>query len=211
MGTTIQFLQINAQTPSQSDIVLSNPLTSATTGATYSFFGPLIFTGTVLGAGQADDTILLNSVDAYNTLEEIGPLGDVQVTGEGIDPGTTVTIMGLTRDATTGVITLQLSSALDPTLVSQPGSFYAYTFGSAVVPLIHDPGFEWADVQNLTGGFNHGAQLSQNTVNWTFADSARLTPGSRTATPAHTPPTAPCRRRVSRSVSSRGPAASARL
>ncbi len=172
IGTTVQFLQINGQTPSQSDLILSNPLTSASAGSTYSFFGPLTFTGSVLGAGQAGDTILLNSLDAYNTLEKIGPLKYIQVTGEGIDPGTTVTIHQLTRDATTGVITLELSSPLDPTLVSQPGSFYAYTFGSAVVPLIHDPGFEWADVQDLTGGFNHGAQLSQNTVDWTFTDSA---------------------------------------
>ena len=215
MGTTAQFLQINSQQPAQSDIIVSNPLTGSPTPATsYSFFGPLTFTGTVLGANQADDTILLNSVDAYNTLEKIGPLQNIQVTGEGIDPGSTATIKQLTMDATTGVITLELSSPLDPTLVSQPGSFYAYTFGSAVVPLIHDAGFEWANVQPLTGGFYYGAPLTQNTVDWTFTDagtaSRRCTPASRTATPAPTPRGTLCRPRASRSVSSRGTAASVR-
>jgi len=171
MGTTAQFLTINSQQLANSDITLSNPLTSSTAGTIYSFFGPLTFTGTVLGQGQADDTILLNGVDAYNTLEKIGPLQNIQVTGEGIDPGSTVTIKQLTMNATTGVITLELSSPLDPTMVSQPGSFYAYTFGSAVVPLIHDPDFEWGNVQALTGGFFYGAPLTHSTVDWTFTDA----------------------------------------
>ncbi len=177
MGTTSQFVQVNSQQPAQSNVTLSNPLTSSPTEtSSYSFFGPLTFTATVpvpIG-NQAEDTILLNSVNAYNTLEKLGPLQDIQVTGEGIDPGTTVTIKQLIQDPTTGVMTLELSSPLDLSRVSQPGSFYAYRFGSAVVPLIGDPGFEWANVQPLAGGFYYGAPLSQNTVNWTFTDAGTM-------------------------------------
>jgi hypothetical protein len=74
-------------------------------------------------------------------------------------------------DPETGVIAVQLSSDLDGDPVSQPGGFYAYTFGTPVVPLVRDPGFEWADVQGLAGDFNHGEQLTQNTVDRTFTDS----------------------------------------
>ena len=146
MGTTVQFVQI-PPVLTQSTMTLSNPLTSSSPGDMYAFFGPLTFTGTVLGSGQADDTIILNSPDAYTTLMKLGPLGSIQVTGEGIDPTKTVTIKQLTEDAQTGVITLELTGNLDPTLVTQPGGFYAYTFGSPVVGLVRDAGFEWADVR----------------------------------------------------------------
>ena len=56
-GTTVQFLSINSQTPSQSKITLSNPLTSCPRRDTYSFFGPLTFTGDgARHAGQATTT-----------------------------------------------------------------------------------------------------------------------------------------------------------
>jgi hypothetical protein len=37
--------------------------------------------------------------------------------------------------------------------------------------MIRDPGFEWTVVQGLSGHFNYGAQLTQNTKDWTFTDS----------------------------------------
>jgi hypothetical protein len=170
MGATVQFTQINNNLAA-SKIILSNPLMSSSTNSTYSFFGSLVFTGTVLAPGQSGNTIILDSTDAYGTLQKLGPLQNIQVTGEGIAANKTVTIKLLSKDSITGVVTIQLSNSLDPTLVSQLGGFYAYTFGSPVIPLIRDPGFEWANVQGLTGNYNHGAQLSQNTKDWTFTDT----------------------------------------
>ena len=162
-GTTVQFI-----TAAQSQVTLSNPLTTSSTGP-FSFFGSNTFTGTVLGRGQANNTIYLTSQDAYNTLLKLGPLQNIQVTGEGIDPTKIVTIQNLFKSGNNLVV--QLSDSLHPALVSQKGSFYGYTFGSPLVTVIHDPGFEWADVSKLTGQFNHGLQLTQNTVDWTFTDS----------------------------------------
>jgi hypothetical protein len=116
MGTTTQFTSIPPNI-AQSSITLSRPLTNPSAASNYSFFGPLAFTGTVLGTGQADNTIILNSADAYSTLQELGPLSNIQVTGEGIDPTKTVTITQLSQDPKTGVITVQLSSNLKPSLV----------------------------------------------------------------------------------------------
>lgn len=169
MGTTVQFTQISNDL-SQSQIIVSSPLSSPSSNAWYAFFGPMSFRGTVLGAGQADDTIVLDGTDAYNTLVKLGPLQNLRVTGEGIDPSQTVWIKGLTQGPA-GVVTLQLSANLDRSQVSQPGSFYAYTIGSPVVGLIRDEGFEWAGVSDLSGQFNHGVQLTENTVDWTFNDS----------------------------------------
>lgn len=176
-GTTVQFTNIVGDNLPQSDIVLSNPLTSASTGP-YSLFGAFTFTGTVLGIGQANDTIVLynpagaslNTPDVYDTLSKLGPLQNVQVTGEGIDPTQIVTIEKLTKSPA-GLITIQLSANLHPALVSQKGSFYAYTFGSPQIGVIHDPGFEWRDVSKNLGQFNHGTQLSAITPDWTFTDS----------------------------------------
>lgn len=170
MGSSAQFTQI-APDVKQSKIVLSMPLAKDSNGGTFSFFGPLVFTGTVLGAGQADDTIILDSPDAYNTLLKLGPLKNIQVTGEGIDPSKTLSILSMTR-ATDGTITITLSGSLDRKRISQPGSFYAYTFGSPDVGVVRDGGFEWATVLGLAGNFNHGKQLTQNTVDWTFTDSS---------------------------------------
>src|SRR5262249_47022963 len=154
----------------KSNLTLSNALTTSSTTPTFAFFGPLTFTGTVLGNGQASDTIFLTSQDAYNTLFKLCPLQNIEVTGEGIDPAKTSTSKQLTKD-NAGHFTVQFSSALDRSLVAQPGGYYAYTFGSPLVPLIRDPGFEWANVEPLVGKFNHGAQLTQNTKDWTFTDS----------------------------------------
>ncbi len=171
-GTTAQFVSINTSDPSQSSFVLSNPLTSDAGGSTFAFFGPMSFTGTVLGAGQPLDTIDLTSQDAYNTLLKLGPLQEIQVTGEGIDPGTTDKIHSLTQDPTTGAYVLQLDNPLDPSKVSQHGAYYAYTFGYPQAGLIRDPGFEWVSVQGLTGDFNHGSQVTNGTVDWTFTDGS---------------------------------------
>lgn len=168
MGTTVQFLQI-PQDLSQSSIFLSNPLTSNSTGEAFAFFGPLTFTGTPASAAPYD-TIILDSLDAYNTLQKIGPLQNIQVTGEGLDPSNVVTIQSLTKDSA-GVITMKLNGSLNPKFISQPGGSYAYTFGSPKIDVVRDPGFEWVEVQGLVGEFNHGAQLTQNTVDWTFTDA----------------------------------------
>ncbi len=169
-GTTVQFRQIPAQIAG-SNLILSNPLTAASTNGSFAFFGPLVFTGTVLGAGQPADTIILNSAEAYSTLQKLGPIQNLQVTGEGIAPGSGVLVKQISQDPATGTITIALTGNLNPNLVSQPGGFYAYTFGSPVVGLVRDPGFEWANVLGLSDNFNHGAQLSQNTVDWSFTDS----------------------------------------
>ena len=178
VGTSLEFL-----TPS---LTLNNPLSAPSTAPTFSFFGPPIFTGTVLGPNQATDTIVLGAkgadgqfpaqaLAAYNSLLRMGPLANIEVNGEGIAPpqlgGTNppVTIQSLTMGA--DAITLQLSAALNPALVSQPGGSYGYTFGDAALGLLLDPGFEWADVSALSGQFNHGAQLTENTRDWTFTDS----------------------------------------
>jgi hypothetical protein len=164
MGTTVQFTDITMPV-TKSDIILSNPLTSTFTNSPqYSFFGPLVFTGTVFGSGLFGNQIRLNSTDAVNTLQKLGPLTNIQVTGEGIDPNKTVTI----KDLSNGIVTL--SDNLDDKLVSNPGDYYAYTFGSPVVPLIRDPGFEWRSVQG-SNNFNHGTQISIITKDWTFTDA----------------------------------------
>jgi len=178
MGTTVQFTSINP-TPSKSTITLSNPLTSSSTSPTFYFFGQLVFTGTVLGKGQDSKTIIFNGPAAqnvYNTLTQLGPLESIQVTGEGIDPTQTNTIAGLNLSVNpiTGAITttVTLLHSLNGKLVSDPGSFYGYTFGSPVVPVIHDPGFEFVSVQNDSGGYNHGSALSKIVPDWIFKDDS---------------------------------------
>jgi hypothetical protein len=167
-GTYVQFTNI-AQNPTMTTLDLSNPLTTSATNPTFTFFGPLTFTGTVLGTGQAGDTIYLTSEDAYNTLLKLGPLQNIKVAGEGIDPTKTVTIKQVFKDAGHFVVQLSPTDALDGKLVSQKGAFYAYTFGTSVIPVIRDPGFEWRSVQGP--GFNHGQQLTTITPDWTFTDS----------------------------------------
>jgi hypothetical protein len=152
-------------------VTLSAPLTSSPTGSvTYYFFGPIVGTGTVLGAGQPQNTIVGLDMDTYNTLQLIGPLANVQVTGPGIDPGSTVTITSLTMQ--NGVPVLTLSANLDSSQISEVGGSFAYTFGYATLSPISDAGFEQpADVAPLTGGYLHGTQLNPSGDQpWTFTD-----------------------------------------
>jgi hypothetical protein len=170
LGSTIQFTQINEKTPANTRLVLSRPLGSATSGTTdFAFFGSLVFPGKVLGQGQPTDTIYLDNEDAYNTLLKLGPLHNIQVNGPGIPIGTVVTIKQVLKSG--GTFQVQLSRALQTDLVSQPGTSYGYTFGNPFVVTVRDLGFEWATVQGLVDNFNHGKQVSQNTVDWTFTDS----------------------------------------
>src|SRR5262249_37317288 len=87
VGTSLEFL-----TPS---LVLNNPLSGSASNPTFSFFGAPIFTGTVLGPGQAADTIILGVADAngnfsdqalaaYNSLLRMQPWTNIEVNGEGI-------------------------------------------------------------------------------------------------------------------------------
>ncbi len=181
VGTSLHVL-----TPS---LLLNNPLSTSSTNPTFSFFGAPIFTGTVLGPGQATGTIILGVADAngnfsdqalaaYNSLLKMQPWANIEVNGEGIAPPvfgssnpTPVTIQNVTKTAT--AITVTLSASLDPKLVSQQGASYGYTFGDPALGLILDPGFEWANVNGISGNFNHGAQLTQNTKDWTFTDESK--------------------------------------
>ena len=172
MGTTLQIATIDNDHPEKTKLTLSRPLSSATTASTtYSFFAPLVFTAKVLGAGQAHDTLYLDSLDAYNTLLKLGPLQNIQVNGPGIPFGTTVTIKSLPPNTIAGVYQVQLDSKLQANLVSQPGSSYGYTFGNPVVGTVRDEGFEWAVVKGLVDDLDHGTQVSNNTHDWTFTDA----------------------------------------
>jgi hypothetical protein len=155
-------------------VTLSAPVTSFTPGsATYYFFGPVVGTGTVLGAGQPTDTIQGPDVNTYDTLLKLGPLTNVQVTGPGIDPGSQVTVANLSLE--NGVPVVVLSQALDPSRISAPGGSYAYTFGYAALSPIINGGFEKpTGVANLTDGFLSGAQLSPpgGVQQWTFTDAS---------------------------------------
>ena len=142
----------------------------------YAFFGQLVFTATVLGQGQDPGTLILTDSDAAGTLQKLGPLGNIRVTGEGIDPSKpAITITGMHTDGT-GLTTITLSSPLIADLVSTPGTYYAYTFGGPRLEVARDGGFEFHVVGNVTGHFLHGGQISppqnaENTDDWTFFDS----------------------------------------
>ena len=140
LGTSLLTTSIDGKTPSASFITLSQPLSpSPPAGSSYSFWGQLLFTGTVLGKGQAPNQIIISSpvingnTLAYTTLSNLGSLNNIQVTGEGIDPKQTVTIKvnGLSQNVAAGTTTVTLSANLNPKMVSISGSFYAYTFGEA--------------------------------------------------------------------------------
>ena len=155
-------------------VTLSAPVTSSPTGpATYYFFGPVVGTGTVLGAGQPTNTIQGLDMDTYDTLLKIGPLTNVQVTGPGIDPGSTVTVAELFLQ--NGVPVVVLSKALDPSQISEVGGSFAYTFGYAALSPIVNGGFEQpTGVADVTGGFLNGTELSPpgGDQPWTFTDSS---------------------------------------
>ena len=152
-------------------VTLSAPVTSSPTGpVTYYFFGPVVGTGTVLGAGQPKNTIQDLDMNTYNTLLNVGPLTNIQVTGPGIDPGSTVTVTGLSLENGAPVVTF--SAELDASQISEVGGSFAYTFGYATLSSIGDAGFEQpADVAQLTGGYLHGTQLKPSGDEpWTFTD-----------------------------------------
>jgi hypothetical protein len=155
-------------------MTLSAGVTSYTSGpATYYFFGPVVGTGTVLGPGQPANTIQGLDMNTYDTLLKVGPLTNVQVTGPGIDPGSTVTVSNLSLQ--NGVPVVVLSKALDPSQISAPGGSYAYTFGYAALSPIINGGFELpTGVANLTGGFLDGTQLSPpgGVQQWTITDAS---------------------------------------
>jgi hypothetical protein len=175
-GTTIQFTQINAMLPETNRIVITAPVTSASTNAPYAFFGQLVFTATVLGKGQPANTLILTDKNATATLMKLGPLGNIRVTGEGIDPSMPeVTITGMTTDKN-GVTTVTLSRPLVTALVATPGTYYGYTFGAAALDVVRDGGFEYYVVGNVTGNFLHGGEINppenaSTTDDWTFFDS----------------------------------------
>jgi hypothetical protein len=168
-GTTVQFTNLTSNLKG-STIDLSNPLSASTTSPPFSFFGTLVFQGTVLGPKQAHDTIIVDA-QAGATLAKLGPLGNIQVDGEGIDSANPLKIHGTPVKNPDGSYTITLSGNLDPKMVSVLGSYYAYRFGLPATGVIHDPGFEWRDVSVAAGDFNHGKQLSAITLDWMFTDS----------------------------------------
>ncbi len=174
-GTSVQIESIPPDFK-QSTLTLSNPLGSSSTYTTpFTFFGAFTFTGTVQGNSQPADTIYLDSQDAYNTLLKLAPFQNIQVTGEGIDPAKTVTVSNVFQDGGTGKYVVQLpAGSLTPSLVSQKGGSYAYTFGSPVISPVSDPGFEWPNAQNVTGEYLHGTQVA--TTDWIFTDGTPGTP-----------------------------------
>jgi hypothetical protein len=177
LGTTAQFTNIN-QNPSLTTITLSNPLSTSSTSPTFAAYGALTFTGKVYGSGQPTNTIYLDSQAAYNTLQKLGPFPDrpLQVTGEGIDPTQTVKISKLFQDGSNYVV--QLSGSLNAGLISQKGSFYAYTFGYPAVPVLRDPGFEWPPHPiPPSQNFMHGkaATGTAPAIDWTYTDSTTNT------------------------------------
>ncbi len=177
-GTTIQFTQISQAAPATNKIVITAPVTSADANSPYSFFGQLVFTATVLAPGQSTKTLILtDKFTAGATLAKLGPLGNIRVTGEGIDPAQPpVTITGMSTDKNSGVTTITLSQPLVAALVKTPGTSYGYTFGAAKLDVVRDGGFEYYVVGKVTGNYLHGAEISppQNapiTDDWTFFDS----------------------------------------
>ena len=149
-------------------VTLSAPVTSSSKGpVTYSFFGPVVGTGTVLGKNQSPKTIDNLDMTTYNTLLQLGPLSNVQVTGPGIDPGSPVSVQKLSLQ--NGIPVVTLSSNLDATQISEVGGSFAYTFGYASLSPIVDSGFE----QPAVVGYLHGAQLKPGGDQpWTFTDGS---------------------------------------
>ncbi|HEY2155467.1 MAG TPA: MBG domain-containing protein, partial [Isosphaeraceae bacterium] len=168
-GTTVQFTNLTPNLTG-STIDLSNPLSASSTSPSYSFFGTLVFQATLPGPTQSDDTIIVDA-QAGATLAKLGPLGNIQVDGAGIDPAHPLNIVGTPVKNADGSYTITLSGDLDPKLVSVWDSYYGYRFGLPSTGVIHDPGFEWRDVSVAAGDFNHGKQLSAITPDWTFTDS----------------------------------------
>jgi hypothetical protein len=75
---------------------------------------------------QDDKTIIDLDAPAYETLQHLGPLSNIQVSGPGIGEGAPVTVAGL--DVINGVRTVTLSRSLVFPKGFKPGN-YGYTFG----------------------------------------------------------------------------------
>ena len=172
-GTTIQFTNLTPNLTG-STIDLSNPLSTSFSSPEYSFFGTLVFQALIPAQDQPHNAIIVDA-QAAATLAKLGPLGNIQVDGEGIDPAHPFSIVGTPVRNADGSSTITLSGDLDPKLVSVWDSYYGYRFGLPATGIIHDPGFEWRDVSVAVGDFNHGKQLSAITPDWTFTDSTTHT------------------------------------
>src|SRR5262249_38374987 len=119
-GTTVVAIQ-----PQDGWIWLSDPVNvQAGTTGTLNFFGPVVARGTVGTPSQENNQIFIQDQVAYNTLQLLGPLSQIQVTGPGIEPGTIVTVDSA-PPGTARIVTLSRPLKLK----SKPGS-YAFTFGS---------------------------------------------------------------------------------
>jgi hypothetical protein len=173
-GTSIQFLNKN-QDPTLTTIQITAPVSNPSTSTSYTFFSPMTFAATALDPRYGANTLVINSLDAFNTLKKLGPPGNIQVTGEGIAQGSMVMIDHF--DDSGGVLKVVLTSPLDPKLVTTPGEYYGYTFGSPAKPLLRDGGFEWDTVAKLTDGIYYGPGLSSGTKDWKFVDSGPDGPG----------------------------------
>jgi hypothetical protein len=123
MGTTIA----NSD-PTGGSIQLTDPLHMPTAPFTYDFFGPVTIRGAVGLPDQAATTIINLDAPAYETLQHLGALSDIQVSGPGIGEGTPVTVAGL--NVVNGVRTVTLSRALVFPKNFKPGN-YGYSFGYA--------------------------------------------------------------------------------
>jgi hypothetical protein len=110
--------------PQDGWIWLSDPVNvQPGTEETLNFFGPVVARGTVGTGSLKSDQIFIQDQLAYNTLQQLGPLAQIQVTGPGIEPGTFVTIASA-PPGTARIVTLSKPLKLK----SKPGS-YAFTFG----------------------------------------------------------------------------------
>jgi hypothetical protein len=118
-GTTV------FSTDNAGNVTLSQPINlPAGSSGTFQFFGPLVARAQVGTAGQATATLVLQDDAAFATLQLLGPLSNLQVTGPGIEPGANVTVQGVTP--ATRTVTLSR-----PIQLASPPGIYAYTFGHA--------------------------------------------------------------------------------
>jgi hypothetical protein len=94
------------------------------TAVAFNFFGPVVARGTVGTATQQNNQILIQDQLAYNALQLLGPLSQIQVTGPGIEQGMMVKVDSA-PPGTARIVTLSKPLKLK----SKAGS-YAFTFGS---------------------------------------------------------------------------------
>jgi hypothetical protein len=121
LGTTV----VKA-VPAVGTVELSDPLHLPAAPFDYVFFGPVTVRGAVGLANQAATTIINLDAPAYETLQHLGPLANIQVSGPGIGESTPVTVAGLS--VVDGIRTVTLSRPLVFPRKFKPGN-YGYTFG----------------------------------------------------------------------------------